>query len=335
MNVKGGASFRTSVPSAYGTVDSIAGPQQSYDSKGNVRIQHREYLFDVLSTSNNYDIQNIVIANPTVKESFPWLSGMAGNFQKFCFEKLCLHFVTQSPTSSPGSVMIVPIYDVDQNIPQDKSQALTFQDTTRSPAWQECCSLLPKSRLCTQKEYFTKIVQDDLKLSIPAKIMIATSGASDSSPITGEMWIEYDVKLSCPQRDASGGFDFLSVAPSNRPHVFPVIQNSDNYLVPPSILGLGLSYSGTGISKLVSGRYNITLQTVTDGGDRVFDFVYGPGVTQVYGSGGLSSTQSINWVVIDVANDGLSDHYLNINDTTGEVATFNNTSVYLQITKIA
>ena len=211
-NVQTGASFKTSVPSAYGQVDSIAGPQKSYDSQGNIRIKHREFIKDLFSTNPDYTQLFEFIANPTVASCFPWLSGMSTNFQKFCFEKLCLHYVTQSPTTSPGSMMIIPIYDVDQDVPVDKSQALTFQDTVRSPAWQECCALLPKNRLCGYKDYFTKMKLDDLKLSVPAKVVVASSGNSDSSPSSGELWVEYDIKMSCPQR-ALETFSLFDIAP--------------------------------------------------------------------------------------------------------------------------
>lgn len=211
-NVQTGASFKTQVPSAYGQVDSLAGPSQSYDSQGNCRVKHREYIKDIFSTNPDYELLHEFIANPTIVQDFPWLSGMATNFQKFCFERLCLHFVTQSPTTTPGSVMIVPIYDVDQDTPEDKSSALTFQDTVRSPAWQECCALLPRKRLCGYKDYFTKIEADDQKLSIPAKVILASSGASDSSPVTGELWVEYDIRLTCPQR-ATETFSFAYQKP--------------------------------------------------------------------------------------------------------------------------
>lgn len=253
-NVKGGMSFKTSVPSAYGQVDSISGPEQLYDSKGNCRIRHREYLKDILSTEMDYQEMFTLTANPTIEESFPWLSGMASNFQKFCFEKLCVRYVTQSPTTSPGSVMIIPIYDVDEDNPPNKAEALVFQDTTRSPAWQECCSLLPKNRLCTYKEYFTKIEPSNQKQSIPAKIVIATSGGSDSGPITGEIWVEYDIKLSCPQKE-KGLFDSFVVDTGVRTSIFP--PNFDPNPNPGigQQVALGLIYTGNSIGNIAPGSY--------------------------------------------------------------------------------
>lgn len=332
FQVQTGANFRTEVPAAYGQVDTLAGPQQSYDSQGNVRVKHREYLFDILSTTSPFLIQKVIIANPTVQESFPWLSGMANNFQKFCFERLCLHFVTQSPTSSPGSVMIVPIYDVDQDLPDTKSEALTFQDTTRSPSWQECCSLLPKSRLCGYKEYFTKIVQSDLKLSIPAKIAVATSGASDSSPITGEIWIEYDIKMSCPQRDTLG-YDFFTLGPSHRTNLFPppsemVSTDSANSF------NLGLRYLSNTISGLNSGRYYIAFQQSNDyPGDRFYTTTLS-GASIVYEQYVPSpDVNTWNVIIVDVALGAVNPSIL-FTDTAGLVPDYTSTICTFQVIKV-
>lgn len=219
--------FKSQVPSAYGQVDSISGPTQSYDSKGNCRVKHREFVCDLFGASNPFTVLREFVANPTIVESFPWLSGMSGNFQKFCFEKLCLHYVTQSPTTTAGSIMIIPQYDVDSPIPKDKNEALTFQDSVRSPAWQECCAVLPKNRLCAYKEYFTKMDLSDLKLSIPAKLQIASSGTGDSSPLSGELWVEYDIRLSCPQRTPQST-DFL-MAPEGSTSGFFLASESQDY----------------------------------------------------------------------------------------------------------
>jgi hypothetical protein len=227
-DVKGGLSLKTTVPSAYGQVDSIAFPEMQYDQKGNVRIKHREYVGDVFSDTNVYSELLTLLANPTVASTFPWLAGVARNFDKFCLEKFCVHYVTQSPTSSAGSLMIIPIYDIDSDAPTTKAQALTFQDSVRSPAWQECCALLPKDRLCNYKDYFTEIDPSDQKLSIPAKILIASSGASDSSPITGEIWVEYDIKLSCPSQP-SLGYDYLNGI-GNDPDQ-PMFSSGENFAV--------------------------------------------------------------------------------------------------------
>lgn len=326
-----GANFRTEVPAAYGQVDTLAGPQQSYDSKGNVRIAHREYLFDILSTTPEYQIQEIVIANPTVQQSFPWLSGMAGNFQKFCFEKLCIHFVTQSPSSSPGSVMIVPIYDVDSSLPSTKNDALTFQDTTRSPAWQECCSLLPRSRLCGYKDYFTKIVQTDLKLSIPAKIVVATSGASDSSPITGEIWIEYDIRMSCPQRDAFG-YEYIQVNPGPRISTFPFSFNVDTG-APQNNISLGLKFTTNSITGFALGQYNIYFQYSSDSVARSFTLGYSNGINHLFSWNPGPSSQVVFYIlIIDVPASAINP---TVTITPSPASDFSDDNVFVEVIKSA
>lgn len=302
-NVQTGASFKTSVPSAYGQVDTIAGPQKSYDSQGNCRIKHREFIKDLFSTDPDYSQLFEFIANPTIAACFPWLSGMSTNFQKFCFERLCLHYVTQSPTTSPGSMMIIPLYDIDGEIPATKSEALTFQDTVRSPAWQECCALLPKSRLCGYKEYFTKIVQDDLKLSVPAKVVIASSGNSDSSPSSGELWVEYDIKLSCPQRatetfslfDQPAGYDSWFEGISQ--NLFNIYDNNLGavFTAPTNIANRGNQF----FISLPTGNYLLNLQTETNipssDGEIVITNPSGSGVTNFSTVTSSANPNSVIW----------------------------------------
>jgi hypothetical protein len=211
---RGGLSttFKSQVPVAFGRSDSISGPQMIRGRDGSVRIVHREYLFDILSTSILFIVQQTITVNPTLAASFPWLSSVAGSFEKFCFNKLCFHYVTQSSTSTPGSMMIIPCYNVDDNPPATKADALQFKDSVRSPAWQESCCDLPEDRLCNYKEYYTQINPSDQKLSVPANVFICTSSGSDASPIQGEVWVEYDILLTCPQNSATGVDSFRTTS---------------------------------------------------------------------------------------------------------------------------
>lgn len=189
-------------------MDSISQPVRSIDKEGNMRVKHREYVGDVFSVLPEFGIQKTITLNPTDRHSFPWLSSIAGSFQKFCFEKLGVEYVTQSGTSTPGSVMLIPQYDYSDPIPTSKQEALAFVDTVRTPAWQEARTVLPHKRLCMMKEYFTRIDLEDIKMSVPGKVSVATSGCSDAGPTVGEIWINYEVKLSSPQQSNSSATFF-------------------------------------------------------------------------------------------------------------------------------
>lgn len=217
-NINGSLSLKSAPPSAYGTVDRTNGPIKSMDAKGNLRIKNREYIGDILSTDSAFLIHHTYNLNPTVASTFPWLASVAGSFQKFCFESLCFEYQTQSGTSTTGNIMMIPQYDVSDIPPASKSDALTFVDSVRGPAWQESCCVLPRSRLCGLSSYFTEIDVDDVKMSIPGKVHIATSNCSDSGPLTGEIWVSYDVKLMAPQHSMTdpltGFFDMEGTTPT-------------------------------------------------------------------------------------------------------------------------
>jgi len=280
--VKGGLNFKTAVNAAYGSVDTISRPSINYSNDGNVYVIHREFLTDVTSSgSTDYAVLDTFIMNPANSNSFPWLSGIAPNFEKFCFEKLCLHFVTQSPTSSPGSVMIIPIYDVDAPIPATKSDALQLVDTVRSPAWQESCAMLPRDRLCNYKDYFVKIDPTDQKLSVPAKVTIAASGTSDSSPTTGEIWIEYAIRMKCPVSNTTLPTDLLVTQGAN---IAPIAHLFDQSIFTPGVYNTGTTYN-TNVITLNKGIYLLWMYFAnSDAGLDAISLTYGVGVTAPQGN---------------------------------------------------
>jgi hypothetical protein len=238
-----------------------------YGRDGSVRISNREYIGDILSTLNDYVILSTYLANPAIYASFPWLSSVANSFEKFCFNNLCYHYVTQSPTTSAGSVIISPDYNTDASPPSNKQQALALKDTVRSPAWQESCCVLPEDRLCNYKDYYVQINPSDSKLSIPANIYIGTSGGSDSAPITGELWVEYDIVLSCPMASAIGSDNFLSAGSPGE--LFPPFSAMGYFpSLNPMAPGTGATYLSTGVIDsiiLPVGQYILTV-TYSDNG---------------------------------------------------------------------
>jgi hypothetical protein len=279
-NLGGKASFKSSVPVAFGRSDSITGPSMQYGSDGSVRIVNREYVTDVISTASGYEVLNTFSANPTSSSAYPWLSTVANSFEKYCYDKLCFHFVTQSPTSAPGSVMLIPDYDVQTNPPSSKAEALSYKDSVRSPPWQESCCVLPKNRLCAYKEYYTQNTPDQ-RLSNPANLYLATSGAIDSPPISGEIWVEYDIKLTCPKKSTMS-FDEFGSNSSSFNHLFQgtfgLYPNDPN---PSGSFNTGASYNQNTCSVLLNpGTYMTSASWGVAAGSIIVDYDTGNSVTQ-------------------------------------------------------
>ena len=82
-----------------------------------IRIRHREYLGELVASSNAGQFQNQSYAfNPGLSESFPWLSAFANQFDEWepmgavvCFKSMSSTF---SGSAQLGSVIIASDYDV-------------------------------------------------------------------------------------------------------------------------------------------------------------------------------------------------------------------------------
>lgn len=77
-----------------GQVDGSTGPPKFVNSQNGWRIQHREYIQDVFS-STAFELINFFI-NPGLSTSFPWLSKIAQQFEQFKFHGLIYEFRSTS-----------------------------------------------------------------------------------------------------------------------------------------------------------------------------------------------------------------------------------------------
>jgi hypothetical protein len=71
-----------------------AAPPRISNTSAGIRIKHREYLNDVNSTTLFNTLQYSL--QPGNEDTFPWLSGVASNFQQYKFHGLLVEFVSTS-----------------------------------------------------------------------------------------------------------------------------------------------------------------------------------------------------------------------------------------------
>lgn len=80
-----------------------------------VTVRHKEFVCSIAG-STNFTIQRTLTLNPGLAGTFPWLSGIAQNFQEFNIKGAVFHYVPTSGTavsstsSALGSVMIQTTY---------------------------------------------------------------------------------------------------------------------------------------------------------------------------------------------------------------------------------
>jgi len=161
-----------------------------------VRIAHREYIADVTTTLATFETRVFKI-NPGVATTFPWLSNIAANFEKYRFRKLKFCYYSSVATTTAGSVMLAIDLDTLDAPPASKQQMLQMQRVVRANVWEECCSFIPEAVPELYIRTGAVPVGADAKTYDAGQLIIGTVGTTAAT--IGEAWFEYDVELHTPQ----------------------------------------------------------------------------------------------------------------------------------------
>jgi len=189
----------------------FAGDNQS------IRVRHREYIKDINThVTAGYFAQDVFSVNPGLIRSFPWLSKLARNFQKYKFHGLVYEFVSTSADSlnstntALGSVMAMSDMNVGTNGVLDNKQsllstggALMCRPSQNFLLGVECD---PKKGGGGQFFIRNKSVPttEDIKTYDMCNVQVATSGFQGSQISIGSLFVIYDVELSDSIQDANG-----------------------------------------------------------------------------------------------------------------------------------
>jgi hypothetical protein len=170
---------------------------------GDVVIEHREYLADVLGSvgfaSASYPM------NPGLSKSFPWLSTIARRFESYVFEELEMIFETQAPTTSTGGIFIVQDFDASDAAPTDKVSAMSYRSAVRGPPWSPDPVInrahgedLHKLKSRYVRSVSALAANQDIKMYDVSNCFVCTQGQASTAAI-GELYVHYRVKLMTPQ----------------------------------------------------------------------------------------------------------------------------------------
>lgn len=179
-----------------------------HNTNQSVVIRHREFLGEIKSNTN-FTVNSSFELNPGNSKTFPWLSGIATNFQEYSFKGLVFHYVPASGNAisgtSPtlGTVMLQTSYRSTDAAPQNKQELLN-----------EYCSneVVPMETMahpveCDPKEnpFNVQYVRSGDLASNETPLMydlgvthVATSGQLASGNTLGDLWVTYEVELKKP-----------------------------------------------------------------------------------------------------------------------------------------
>jgi len=178
-------------------------------------VRHKEYLGDVFSGTGSptgFSVVNSYTLNPGLAASFPWLAGIAANYQEYTWRGLVFHYVSTSgnatgTNTSLGTVAMATNY-----------RATAPAYTSRLTMLNEYCSTDSKPSEdfvhpieCDPKEnpYAVQYVRsgavpagEDPKTYDLGVTSIATQGMQTASENLGELWVSYEVELRKPIANA-------------------------------------------------------------------------------------------------------------------------------------
>jgi len=159
-------------------------------------INHKEYITEIVG-GVNFTPASFNI-NPGLSSTFPWLSSVARNFEKYKFRHCNFRYEPEAATTAPGSVMMSVDIDAADAPPVTKAMIMTVKDAQRAPTWSNCETTIPER----VAELFVRTTGNpagtDIKTYDAGKLTVATQGQSASGAV-GELYVDYCVELHVPQ----------------------------------------------------------------------------------------------------------------------------------------
>jgi hypothetical protein len=163
-----------------------------------------EYLFDI-EGSDGFQCQRLPI-NPGQVDTFPWLSTIAKQFEKWTFSYLEFYY---KPTVSgfatagtTGKVMLSCDFDASDPTPTTKQQVEDSFPHDDCMPYEQCGLRLPQNELTGLDRKFVRPgavpPNSDIKMYDGGAFFISTQGNSGIGAKIGELRVRYHVWLSVP-----------------------------------------------------------------------------------------------------------------------------------------
>lgn len=177
------------------------------DTKCGVRIRHREYI-DNVQLHQLYTLSDFP-CNPGIEATFPWLSDVANSWEQYRFHSLRFRYITRASTATRGSIILAPEYDALDAPPTDEYQLTAYYGSVEDAPWKNILvkfdvdgmhPLGPRKFIRNS----TQPLLGDLKTYDVGVLYIGSLDAiaGDEGFVGGKLWVEYDVELFVPQKNA-------------------------------------------------------------------------------------------------------------------------------------
>lgn len=172
-----------------------------FSSSGDsIRVHHREYVSTVYAYNGGFNINATYSINPGLNQTFPWLSGIAVNFEMYKVHSMRATIVPTVPTSTVGANYMFFEFDPTDPLP-NKAQFLSGVCSGSAPVWSDLYVDYVKSADQGIKKYIripgVSTTGQDVRVNDVGAILLATDGTGSGNSI-GDLYIEYDIELFSP-----------------------------------------------------------------------------------------------------------------------------------------
>jgi len=180
-------------------------------------IVHREFIRNIqLDNLMNvgYNEISVDLINPTNNILFPWLAGVAANYESYRIAGMRVVYETmlsEFNANASGTIMMAFDYNVADSDPTSKQELLNFKGAMRcKPSTNASLMFSKKDGGVFSRRFIAPVsgtlpTNADPKLYHAAKLIVAADVQTVPSATinVGELWIEYDFVLDTPDLENS------------------------------------------------------------------------------------------------------------------------------------
>lgn len=172
-----------------------------------VVIAHSE-LFDWPLGKLNFTVNLAGSINPGLSGPFPWLSGVANNFETYRFRRLKFSYYPRCAATQAGQILMLLDPKSSDTNPRTLQIASTYHIRANGNMWAPLELEVPQQVLNTggPRKFIrsTTLQADAASLYDVGRFFFITDGANPFDAVIGEIGVEYEVELWTPGQRPAG-----------------------------------------------------------------------------------------------------------------------------------
>lgn len=197
---------------------------------GSVRIRHTEFVGTLTSVGTGYALTTLSASNPGYDINpassilFPWLSGIATNYERFRFNGLSIRLIPSQSATTAGRAYAAVDYDFDDPVPTTKAELMGNLDHAEAQVWDTITLKVDAQRMHADMPYkYVSLVSRgnyiEPRTAFCGFLLFAVD--SPTSSIQYDLEVSYDVELVTPVVEENGASSSEPAAMISDTRTFP------------------------------------------------------------------------------------------------------------------